>query len=170
MYKNVGDFDRLFRITIALSLLGLIFFRSLSFESELTFMILSFYLLYTSLSGQCIVYLIFLFSTKKKESRVIIKECSNNIITVYWSEKKCLNYTMCVNEIKLKKTKYQKIFEFFHPKNKPWIKSYGNKSTGEIINAIENCTSGALNYEINTDSEKYKEMLKRKSAEVEFKY
>ena len=154
MYKNVGDFDRLFRITIALSLLGLIFFRSLSFESELTFMILSFYLLYTSLSGQCIVYLIFLLSTKKKESYVIIKECSNNIITVYWSEKKCFNSSMCVNEIKLKKTKYQKIFEFFHPKNKPWIKSYGKNNTDEIISAIENCSSGALFYEVNKDIKK----------------
>jgi len=38
----------------------------------------------------------------------------------------------------------------------------------EIINAIENCTSGALNYEVNTDMKKYKGMLNRNSAEVEF--
>jgi len=161
MYKNVGTRDRIIRVVIALSLLGIIFLKSLNFTIELTFFFLSCYLLYTSLTCQCLFYLVIPITTREKKRYTKVKECSNNIITVYWSEKKCLNSTMCVNDKMLKEIGYQNVFKFFNPKNRPWIKSYGNINTDEIIKVVDNCTSGALTYKINADIKEYTDILER---------
>lgn len=164
MYKNVGTPDRIFRVVIAITLLGVIFIESLSSTISTILFFLSCYLLYTSLTGQCLFYLVIPFTTKKKKRLIKIKECSNDLITVYWSEKKCLNSTMCVNDKILKEIGYHDVFKFFNPKNRPWIKSYGNSDINSIIRAVENCTSGALTYKVNADIKEYKEMLKRKKV------
>ncbi len=157
MYKNVGTFDRILRVLIAISLFGYTLMEPPSLFFEAAFQFFACYLVYTSFMGQCVFYLVFLISTRKKSSRVKVKECSNDDITVFWNENKCLNSTMCINKRLLETTKYEKIFEFFHPKNRPWIKTYGNFNTYEIIDAIENCTSGALTYKLKADVNKYKQ-------------
>ena len=159
MYKNVGASDRMLRVIIALSLFGYTLVEPPSLFFEAAFQFFACYLLYTSFMGQCVFYLMFLISTRRKNRRVKVKECSNDDITVFWNEKKCLNSTMCINKSLLETTKYQKIFEFFHPKNRPWIKSFGNFNTYEIIDAIGNCTSGALTYKLKADAKQF-----RKSA------
>ena len=159
MYKNVGQSDRMLRMIIALSLFGYTLVEPPSLFFEAAFQFFACYLLYTSFMGQCVFYLVFLISTRKNSSRVKVKECSNDDLTVFWNEKKCMNSTMCVNKSLLEATKYQKVFEFFHPQNRPWIKTFGNLNTYEIIDAIENCTSGALSYRLKADANEY-----RKSA------
>ncbi|MBL7129755.1 MAG: (4Fe-4S)-binding protein [Ignavibacteria bacterium] len=161
MYKNVGTRDRIFRFIIAFSLLGIIFTQSLNSSIELILFFLSFYLLYTSLTCQCFFYLIIPITTRKKKKSIKVKECSNDIITVYWSEKKCLNSTMCANDKVLKEIGYHNVFKFFNPKNRPWIRSYRNTNTDEIIRAVENCTSGALTYTVNADIKAYIDILER---------
>lgn len=167
MYKNVGTPDRIIRIVIASILLGIIFLKSLNPTIELIFFLLSCYLLYTSLTSQCLFYLVIPITTRKKKKHMKVKECSNDIITVYWSEKKCLNSTMCANDKVLKEIGYHNVFKFFNPKNRPWIKSHGNTNTEEIIRAVENCTSGALTYKVNADIKEYKEILERNSVAAE---
>ena len=161
MYKNVGIHDRIIRVIIALLLFGIIFTESLNSNIELIFFFLSCYLSYTSLTGQCFFYLIIPFSTRKKKKHIKVEECSNDIITVYWSEKKCLNSTMCANDKVLKEIGYHNVFKFFNPKNRPWIKSHRNSSIDEIIRVVENCTSGALTYKINADIKEYTDILER---------
>ena len=161
MYKNVGIHDRIIRVIIALSLFVIIFLESLNSNIELIFFFLSCYLIYTSLTAQCLFYLIIPFSTRKKKKHIKVKECSNDIITVNWSEKKCLNSTMCANDKVLKEIGYHNVFKFFNPKNRPWIKSHRNSSIDEIIRAVENCTSGALTYKINADIKEYTDILER---------
>ncbi len=159
MYKNVGQSDRMLRVIIAVSLFGYTLIEPPSLFFEAAFQFFACYLLYTSFMGQCVFYLVFLISTRKKSRRAKIKECSNDDLTVFWHEKKCTNCTMCVNKSLLEATKYQKIFEFWSPKNRPWIKTFGNLNTYGIIDAVENCTSGALSYKLKADSIEY-----RKSA------
>lgn len=159
MYKNVGQSDRMLRMITALTLFGYTLVEPPSLFFEAAFQFFACYLLYTSFMGQCVFYLVFLISTKKKNKRVKVKECSNNDIRVYWDEKKCTNSSMCVNQSLLEATKYHQVFEFFSPKNRPWIKTFSNLSTYEITSAVENCTSGALSYKLEVDANEY-----RKSA------
>jgi len=84
---------------------------------------------------------------KKKE---IVKEYSNNEITVLWKPKTCIHAAECVKRLP----------NVYKPKEKPWI-TIENATTKELINQIDKCPSGALlynlkNQKINYNMEKIK--------------
>lgn len=63
----------------------------------------------------------------------IVKEYSNNEITVLWQSALCAHSANCVKNLSA----------VFQPKTQPWIKME-NATTDEIIAAVAKCPSGAL--------------------------
>ena len=66
-------------------------------------------------------------------------------ITVIWKPKLCKHAGICVKMLP----------QVYNPKDRPWIKP-DNASGEALINQINNCPSGALGYEINSDSNEHK--------------
>jgi len=83
---------------------------------------------------------------KKDLSVEIIKEYSNEDITVVWKPKACIHAGECVRHLP----------KVYNPKEKPWIK-IDNATTLELKAQIDKCPSGALSYYIN-DEQKIKNM------------
>ena len=69
----------------------------------------------------------------------IKKEYTNGEVTVVWQSGKCIHAGNCVRTNP----------EVFKPKEKPWITPDGS-STEKIIDAVNECPSGALTYYLNT--------------------
>ena len=70
----------------------------------------------------------------------IIKEYSNEDLTVIWKPKKCIHSEIC----------WKTLPEVYDPKGKPWIKPE-NATTDALKSQISKCPSGALTYK--TESE-----------------
>jgi len=70
----------------------------------------------------------------------IIKEYSNEEITVIWKPESCIHSTICWK-------KATGLPDVFQPNTKPWIKLEGG-TTEEIIRQVDKCPSGALGYRL----------------------
>lgn len=81
----------------------------------------------------------------------IIKEYSNNDMTIIWEPKKCIHSGECVRRL-------PKVYD---PKAKPWIK-IENASSEALVEQIQACPSGALSYRQLNQNEKEKASLETK--------
>jgi len=70
----------------------------------------------------------------------IIKEYSNEEVTVIWKPESCIHSTICWK-------KATGLPDVFQPNTKPWIKLEGG-TTEEIIRQVDKCPSGALSYRL----------------------
>lgn len=84
----------------------------------------------------------------------IVKEYSNEDITIFWKPKTCIHAAECV-------TRLPKVYR---PKETPWIK-IENASTTELKSQIEACPSGALSY-IENNNKNRKEMSTETKVDV----
>lgn len=71
-------------------------------------------------------------SDNKKE---IIKNYSNDDITVVWKPNTCIHAKKC----------WKELIQVFDPRNKPWVNMEG-ATTERIKKQVEACPSGALSY------------------------
>ena len=72
-----------------------------------------------------------------KSDKVIVKEYSNEDITIIWKPKTCIHAAECVKRLP----------KVYNPKEKPWIK-IENASIDELMSQIDACPSGALTYRL----------------------
>lgn len=75
-------------------------------------------------------------------SNEIVKEYSNEEITVIWKPKACIHAAECVKRLP----------NVYNPNAKPWI-TINNAATEELMSQIEACPSGALSYRLNNNIE-----------------
>ena len=68
------------------------------------------------------------------------KEYSNGELTVVWKPKLCIHAGNCVKHLP----------QVYDPKARPWI-TVTNATTGELIEQINTCPSGALSYYMNSE-------------------
>jgi len=80
------------------------------------------------------------------------KKYTNDEITVIWKPDICIHSGNCVRGLG----------NVFNPKDRPWIKMY-SATTDEIIQAVNNCPSGALTYKRNSDLSEKAELAKAKT-------
>ena len=71
-------------------------------------------------------------------AREIIKEYSNDEMTVIWKPKLCIHSGECVKRLP----------KVYKPDEKPWI-TIENATTEELKEQIKACPSGALSYKMN---------------------
>jgi uncharacterized Fe-S cluster protein YjdI len=76
----------------------------------------------------------------------IIKEYSNDDITIVWKPNTCIHSTKC----------WKGLISVFNPKKRPWIDPQG-ADTETIINQVQACPSGALSFYYNNEAQKEKE-------------
>ncbi|MBU1094855.1 MAG: (4Fe-4S)-binding protein [Bacteroidetes bacterium] len=69
------------------------------------------------------------------DKKEIIKEYSNDDITIVWKPRKCIHSGICVKLLP----------QVYNPASKPWIKMK-NADTEQLINQVNQCPSGALSY------------------------
>ncbi|MBC8754551.1 (4Fe-4S)-binding protein [Kordia sp. YSTF-M3] len=72
------------------------------------------------------------------EKKEIIKEYTNEDITVVWKPKTCIHSKKC----------WKELLQVFNPQNRPWIHMEG-ATTERIKKQVEACPSGALSYRSN---------------------
>lgn len=72
--------------------------------------------------------------------RPIVKEYSNEEVTVIWKPESCIHSTICWKNA-------TGLPDVFQPNTKPWIKLEGG-TTEEIIRQVDKCPSGALSYRL----------------------
>ena len=84
----------------------------------------------------------------------IIKEYSNDEMTIIWKPKTCIHAAECVNRLP----------NVYKPDEKPWIQ-IENATTPELKAQIEACPSGALSYRMN-DAEDKEEIYLETKVEV----
>ena len=75
----------------------------------------------------------------------IIKEYSNEDLTIFWKPKKCIHAAECVKRLP----------KVYRPKEKPWM-VIENATTQELKAQIEACPSGALSYKMNNEEDQEK--------------
>lgn len=75
--------------------------------------------------------------TQKKE---IVKEYTNDEVTIVWKPRMCMHSTKCINGLP----------QVFDVNKRPWTNAQG-ASTNEIVAQIKECPSGALSYYMNAD-------------------
>ncbi len=80
------------------------------------------------------------------ENKQIVKEYSNDDITIIWKPGVCIHAGVCV----------RKLPKVYNPNNKPWI-SIENAEVNELVNQINACPSGALSYKLKNNN-KYNTM------------
>jgi len=68
---------------------------------------------------------------------------TNGEVTVVWKPKVCIHSTLC----------WKELIEVFNPRERPWIKMDG-ATTGQIIEQVRKCPSGALSYFLNDEAGK----------------
>ena len=61
-------------------------------------------------------------------------------LTVIWQPKKCTHAGICVKMLP----------KVYNPKERPWCKPE-NATVEDLINEINECPSGALSYELNSE-------------------
>jgi uncharacterized Fe-S cluster protein YjdI len=76
------------------------------------------------------------------ENKEIVKEYTNDEITVVWKPKKCIHSEYC----------WRGLPDVFKPKSKPWVDITGADSN-TIAKQVEKCPSGALSYYWNKESQ-----------------
>lgn len=77
------------------------------------------------------------------EEKEIIKEYSNDDITVVWKPKTCIHSKKC----------WKELLQVFDPRNRPWVNMEG-ASTEKIKKQVKGCPSGALSYRSNATESK----------------
>ena len=83
--------------------------------------------------------------------REIVKEYSNEDLTVIWKPKLCIHSAECVKRLP----------NVYKPNEKPWI-NVENATTNELKEQIKACPSGALTYRMNEEED-----VKEAAAETE---
>ncbi|UNY97616.1 (4Fe-4S)-binding protein [Zhouia spongiae] len=78
----------------------------------------------------------------------IIKEYSNDELTIVWKPGKCIHSGICVKLLP----------EVYNPKDKPWIR-IKNTDTQQLKDQIAKCPSGALSYYMNDQNNKESKSL-----------
>jgi len=73
--------------------------------------------------------------------REIVKEYSNDELTVIWKPKLCIHSAICVKTLP----------EVYNPDEKPWIKAE-NASATDLKAQISKCPSGALSYRMKNEN------------------
>ncbi len=68
----------------------------------------------------------------------VVKEYSNDDITVIWDSGKCKHAAECVKNSP----------NVFNPKDKPWM-DVSKGESNQIMSTIDKCPSGALSYRKN---------------------
>ena len=84
----------------------------------------------------------------------IVKEYSNNEMTIVWKPKLCIHAGECVKQLP----------NVYKPKEKPWI-CIDEASTEKLKKQIKTCPSGALSYYMN-DQKSNTDSANRVSLEV----
>ncbi len=69
-----------------------------------------------------------------------IKEYTNGEVTIVWNASRCQHSGNCVRGLP----------SVFKAKQKPWITPQG-ATTGEIVEQVQKCPSGALTFYMNKD-------------------
>ncbi len=90
------------------------------------------------------------------EEKEIIKEYSNEDITVVWKPKTCTHSKNC----------WKGLLQVFNPQNRPWINMDG-ASTERIKKQIAACPSGALSYRSNKEGDQEALQLETKVEALE---
>lgn len=70
--------------------------------------------------------------------KAILKEYSNNEITIKWQPKKCQHAAICIGTLP----------KVYAPELSPWI-TIENATTKELKDQINKCPSGALSFHEN---------------------
>jgi uncharacterized Fe-S cluster protein YjdI len=86
------------------------------------------------------------------DKKVIIKNYSNDDITVVWKPDACTHSKKC----------WKELIQVFDPRNKPWVNMDG-ATTGKIKRQVASCPSGALSYKMKNEivsKEAQDEMIK----------
>ena len=86
--------------------------------------------------------------------REIVKEYSNEELTVIWKPKICIHSAECVKRLP----------NVYKPNEKPWI-NVENATTDELKEQIKACPSGALSYRMN-EEEDVAEVIAETKVEV----
>lgn len=66
-------------------------------------------------------------------------EYTNGELTIVWQPELCQHAGVCVKMLP----------EVYNPKDRPWVKPE-NTTTGQLIDQISKCPSGALTYRMNS--------------------
>ena len=90
------------------------------------------------------------------EEKEIIKEYSNEDITVVWKPKTCIHSKKC----------WKELIQVFNPQSRPWITMEG-ATTERIKKQVEACPSGALSYKSNKTNNKEEAHLETKVEALE---
>lgn len=69
------------------------------------------------------------------DSKVTVKEYSNDDLTVFWYPEKCTHASIC----------WRELGQVFKPKERPWV-DINAAPVEEIIKTVDKCPSGALKY------------------------
>ncbi len=81
----------------------------------------------------------------------IIKNYSNEELTIIWQQSKCIHSAVCLRELP----------KVYIPHEKPWIK-IENATTVELKAQVSKCPSGALSYSMNDNENKEAESMETK--------
>lgn len=81
----------------------------------------------------------------------IVKEYTNNEITIVWKPKSCIHAAECVKTLP----------KVYRPEEKPWLQ-IDNATTEELKSQIRKCPSGALSFYMNGEENKEEEELETK--------
>ncbi|MGB0891365.1 MAG: (4Fe-4S)-binding protein [Flavobacteriaceae bacterium] len=74
-------------------------------------------------------------------AKEIIKEYSNQDITVIWKPNTCIHAKKC----------WKELLQVFNPQNRPWVNLEG-ANTNRIKAQIDECPSGALAYKMKNEA------------------
>lgn len=85
----------------------------------------------------------------------IVKEYTDEQVTIVWKPNLCIHASHCWHELPL----------VFNPQKRPWI-NFEGASAEEIIRQVKRCPSGALSYYINNKKEETMEKNCKTTAEV----
>ena len=71
----------------------------------------------------------------------IIKNYTNNEVTVVWQPAKCIHSAIC----------FKGLPHVFDPRKRPWV-SLENETNQQIIEQVKSCPSGALSYFMDNEA------------------
>ena len=69
------------------------------------------------------------------------RQYTNNEVTVLWKPEQCIHSKICWTHLR----------EVFDPFKRPWVNISG-ASTGQIVEQVKRCPSGALSYYMNDEA------------------